>query len=126
MANAQKKQSKRVSSAPPAKGGPKPKSGRFVLAAVADAYDPPVKKRGKNTITDDQMRSVQKFLAKWVARHCTDRDGKKFGQRTIADMLGITQNEYSNWMNDNARPGLPRLIRLREKTGASIEEILGL
>lgn len=128
MANEQKKQSKRASSAPPSRGSRKPKSGSFARAApaIAEAYEKPERKRGKNTITDDQMRAVQAFLTRWVARHCMGRDGKKYGQRAIADTLGITQNEYSNWMNDVARPGLPRLIRLREKTGASIEEILGL
>lgn len=81
---------------------------------------------GAKSITDEQMAAVLRFLDQWVQRHCTASNGEPWSQRAIAESLGVTQAEYSSWLGDRARPGLPRIIRLREMTGATIEEILGL
>lgn len=95
-------------------------------AEIVAAYDSE-RTRGRNSISDEQMRSVQRFIRTWVAKHCpTHPDGRPWSQREIADALGITQNEYSSWLNDRARPGLPRLVKLRESTGTPIDVILGL
>lgn len=84
------------------------------------------KRAGRKSITDGQMRCFQAFLTEWIAKHCTNPDGTQWSQRTIGTALGVSQNELSAWLNDRARPGLPRLIRIRSATGVCLETMLGL
>jgi hypothetical protein len=98
--------------------------------AVSSGVDQRARKEperfGAGSITNVQMAAFQQFLRRWIAENCTAPDGEQESQRTIADRLGVTQNEISAWMNDRARPGLPRFIHLHAATGATIEEMLGL
>ena len=83
--------------------------------------------RGRNSLTDEQMISVQAHIRAWVSEHCLPRaDGRLWSQREIAYVLGITQNEYCAWMRDTARPGIQRLVQLRESLNVSIDTLIGL
>lgn len=90
---------------------------------VAPLKKPP---RPDKSISPREMAYFQRFLERWVLDHCIDKLGQKWPQRAIAEKLGITQNELSAWMNDKARPGIARLVKLRAATGTSIDEMLGL
>ncbi len=86
------------------------------------------RKRGANTLTNEQFYCFQRWFGRWIEEHCGGlrSDGKPYSQRDIADRLDITQNEVSAWLNDASRPGLQRIIRLAQVTGESMDHILGL
>jgi predicted XRE-type DNA-binding protein len=128
MSTRRRKSSKPASSPPEKSSGSK--SGPRVRAAedLVKAYQKQMKERSgdrSKSLPDNLMRNFQEFLARWVVEHCTT-DGKAWAQRPIAETLGVTQPEYGDWMRDDARPGISRLVDIRKKTGMPLDVILGL
>ena len=60
------------------------------------------------------MRHFISTMREWIQRHATTPDGYAFSQRQIEQMLGLSGAEIATWMSDRARPGIARLLHLRE------------
>jgi predicted transcriptional regulator len=84
--------------------------GMVTLGCVAKT------KRVPKTVLDHFARE----LTQWVAESC---DGN---QSRAARVLGVSQGHVSAMMSGDRGPGLNAILALREQTGKSLDELLGV
>lgn len=75
-------------------------------------------------ISDWEMKQFIGNLRSWIVENATDKDGYAFGQREIAMMLGVKGPELSTWHTGPKRPGIARLLHLKERWGLAAVDVL--
>lgn len=72
-------------------------------------------------------KSIRRFLLMWCRRHFPDPGASGYHGTRAAEKLGISQSFLSEVASREAKrkPGLGLVIRLREQSGATFEEITG-
>lgn len=80
------------------------------------------------SVEDRVSNSIKKFLRRWCLQYAADATKENgINGRTAAQLLKLSQGYVSEMLKfgGQRKPGLALVIRLRENTGASFEEITG-
>lgn len=88
------------------------------MAIVSTVTLPYVASRTRR-VPVEPLEHFARFLRDWVLKEFEDN------QTHAAKALGVTQGHISAMMRGDRGPGLNTLILMREKTGRSIDELLG-
>lgn len=84
--------------------------------------------RSTKSINDDVAKNIRAFLRAFLIRYFYDDDKENgFNGTHASDVTGLSQSYLSDLARKGStkKPGLNVVLRLREQTGASFEEITG-
>lgn len=51
------------------------------------------------------------------------RNGKKIENRELAEMVGVTQQQFSNWVNDRGWPRMDKAYKLAKVLGCKVDDL---